>query len=221
MLDVAHISDLLQPFLGGAPVSPQLLAQLQRYLSLLLRWNARMNLTAVRAPEQIVTRHFGESLYAAKYLQEAGAFGPVPTPTLSDVGAGAGFPGIPIKLFFPHLRLTLIEAQAKKAAFLREVIRLLDLADVEVYCGRAETWGHGADVVTLRAVEKFHQVLPTVCRLVNPRGTICLLIGQDQLPQAQEIAGTEWMWSRESLVPGSEGRMVVSGKKIQANAQDA
>src|SRR3974390_1977123 len=110
MLPAARIAELLRPFLGDAPLPPELTAQLHTYLELLLRWNARMNLTAVRDPEQIVIRHFGESLFA----------------------------GLPIKLLLPEIRLTLIESQNKKATFLREVIRTLGLHDAEVYCGRAE-----------------------------------------------------------------------------------
>ena len=72
-MDAARIAALLEPFLGGEPVSPNLATQLQTYLDLLLRWNARINLTAVRDPEQIVTRHFGESLFAARLLRDAGA----------------------------------------------------------------------------------------------------------------------------------------------------
>ena len=84
------------------------------YLDLLLRWNAQVNLTAVRDPEAIVTRHFGESLFAAQVLlhwwRSACA-------TLADVGSGAGFPGIPMKLFTPELELTLIESHRRKLRF--------------------------------------------------------------------------------------------------------
>src|SRR6516162_8803791 len=173
MLDTARLVALLQPF---ADVSSDLAAQLQTYLDLLLRWNARINLTAVRDPEQIVTRHFGESLFAARVLRDAGAFAHT-TPTLSDIGSGAGFPGIPIKLFAPQIHLTLIESQNKKATFLRELIRTLNLADAEVFNGRAETWNHTADIITLRAVEKFEAVLPLAASTVAPDGKLCLLIG--------------------------------------------
>src|SRR5271169_3984978 len=101
MLDAGRIATLLQPFLPD--VSPELAGQLHTYLDLLLRWNARINLTAVRDPEQIVTRHFGESLFAARVLRDAGVLA-APTGadlTLADVGSGAGFPGVPIKLLVP------------------------------------------------------------------------------------------------------------------------
>ncbi len=126
------------PLPGWEP-SPELVVQLQTYLDLLLRWNARINLTAIRDPEQIVTRHFGESLFAARVLRSAGAL--APERPLADIGSGAGFPGIPIKLFAPELHVTLIESQNKKATFLREVIRTLGLSHIVVHCGRAENWG--------------------------------------------------------------------------------
>src|SRR5579871_4821290 len=105
-MDNFRLVELLQPFLGGIEASPRLIEQLQVHLDLLLRWNARVNLTAVRSPEQIVARHFGESLFTALTLSRHPAF--QPAGTLADVGSGAGFPGIPIKLLLPGLELILI-----------------------------------------------------------------------------------------------------------------
>jgi len=210
MLDAARISELLHPFLGDTPVPPDLYAQLETYLDLLLRWNARMNLTAVRDPEQIVTRHFGESLFAARVLRDAGAFDSaehVPS-TLADVGSGAGLPGIPIKLFIPNVQLTLIESQNKKATFLREVARALSLSHTVVHCGRAESWGHTAQLVTLRAVEKFGDVVPVAAGLVAPDGTLALLIGESQTGAAADLLGLGWKAAASRPIPRSEGRAV-------------
>jgi 16S rRNA (guanine527-N7)-methyltransferase len=205
MLDAPRIITLLQPFVPG--VSPLLATQLQTYLDLLLRWNARVNLTAVRDAEQIVTRHFGESLFAARVLQEAGVC--APGATLVDVGSGAGFPGIPIKLFAPELCVTLIESQNKKATFLREVVRALDMSHIVVYCGRAEDWGGRADIVTLRAVEKFIEVLPVAAGLVAASGTLELLIGAEQVDLARESLESPWHVAGPVRMPQSEGRVVV------------
>ena len=190
--------------------SPKLSAQLKSYLDLLLRWNARINLTAVREPEQIVTRHFGESLFAAQILLGKGndvAKGK----TLADVGSGAGFPGIPIKLFAPELDVTLIESHNKKAAFLREVIRALELDHAEVFCGRAEQWGKTADLVTLRAVEQFKRALPIAADLVTPSGRLCLLVGEGQVPTARQALGANWTWQKPIAVPLSADRVVLVG----------
>ena len=213
MLDASRIATLLGAFVD-APISAGLLAELQTYLDLLLRWNARTNLTAVRDPEQIVTRHFGESLFAARILRDAGAFKTATNeaPTLSDIGSGAGFPGIPIKLLLPDVQVTLIESQNKKATFLREVIRTLEVKDAEVYCGRAEAWYHTARVVTLRAVESFERTLPTAARLVAPGGTLCLLIGAGQIDRARSSLGPHWRFQNPVAVPLSRERAILMGR---------
>jgi 16S rRNA (guanine527-N7)-methyltransferase len=215
-MDATRIAALLEPFLGGEPVSADLAAQLQGYLDLLLRWNVRINLTAVRDPEQIVTRHFGESLFAARVLGDAGAFvsHSGDAPTLADVGAGAGFPGVPIKLFAPEVQLTLIESQNKKATFLREVIRALGIQGTEVFCGRAENWTRRATIVTMRSVEKFETAMAVSASLVTDAGTLCLLIGAGQAQPARKVLGSEWRFNPAVATPQSDGRVVLVGKRI-------
>ena len=163
------IAALLHPYRTG--LSATQLAQVSDYLDLLLRWNARMNLTAIRDPEQIVSRHFGESFFLASKLFGAGASQlpdyEITELSILDVGSGAGFPGIPLKIACPGLTITLVEANQRKAVFLREVIRALHL-DVEVKNVRAENLPPAsAGLVTLRAVEKFDSILPVAARLVR------------------------------------------------------
>src|SRR5579863_2029272 len=109
-MESSRIARLLEPF-AGSELAPALLQKFDAYLELLMRWNARVNLTAIRDPEQIVKRHFGESLFAARQMFDPA----VQTITVADVGSGAGFPGIPLKLWSPQIRLTLLESQNKKA----------------------------------------------------------------------------------------------------------
>jgi 16S rRNA (guanine527-N7)-methyltransferase len=206
-MDTASITQLLRPFTREVELSGELQEQLRLYLDLLLRWNARMNLTAVRGPEQIIARHFGESLFGARVLLGY-ADSPQTTITVADVGSGAGFPGIPLKLWKPQIHLTLIESQNKKATFLREAIRTLTLDSAEVFCGRAEQWGKTADLVTLRAVEKFERVLPVAAGLVAPDGRLGLFLGENQLPKASEILGEPFAWSDAVPIPQSDGRVV-------------
>lgn len=148
------IADLLKPYLSANRVdSPgNLYSQLSLYLDLLLKWNARTNLTAIREPEEIVRRHFGESLFAAEHLG--------PCTTLLDFGSGAGFPGLPIAILRPDIQITLAESQNKKATFLREVVRSLGLK-AEVWAGRVETMPESRqfDTVTLRAVDNMAAAL--------------------------------------------------------------
>jgi 16S rRNA (guanine527-N7)-methyltransferase len=277
-MDAAHIAELLKPFLRptstttpchsepsqrrGEEPAVLSLAQLQSistYIDILRRWNARINLTAIRSPEDIVTRHFGESLFAARHLfplspapspvssvvkdvdadvavdadvdvdvdvagstsgraalkgrvtapKEKGASAPV---SLADIGSGAGFPGLPIKLWAPHLSLTLIESNHKKAAFLREVTRALTLTDVNIQNARAETSAGTYDAVTLRAVERFESILPTAAALVRPSGRLALLISSAQQPQARSTL-PDFAWSEPSPIPQSRSRILLIARR--------
>jgi 16S rRNA (guanine527-N7)-methyltransferase len=158
------IPSLLRPYID--PLSPAQLDQVSTYLDLLLRWNSRMNLTAIRDPEQIITRHFGESFFLAHKLFQLRNY-EITKLQIVDLGSGAGFPAIPLKIVFPDAMITLIEAQQRKATFLREALRALDL-EAEVKNVRAETLPpSSADLVTLRAVEKFDQILPAAAHLIR------------------------------------------------------
>jgi 16S rRNA (guanine527-N7)-methyltransferase len=181
------------------------------YVDLLLRWNARINLTSVRQPEAIVTRHFGESLFTGRHLFPE----PGPPASLIDIGSGAGFPGLPIKLWAPQLHLTLIESSQKKVAFLRQLSRSLTLTDIDVFPGRAEAYtGPVADVVTLRAVERFSSVLPTAARLVAPGGRLALLIGEAQNSQATQLLPSA-AWDAPVPLPLSSSRVLLIGRSRQ------
>ncbi len=211
-MDAHRMAALLKPFLGGEIAPDKLIGQLQRYLDLLCRWNARINLTAVRDPEEIVTRHFAESLFAARLLREDGAFdsSTPKAPSLADVGSGAGFPGIPIKLFAPQVQLTLIESQNKKATFLREVIRTLEIHEADVFCGRAEHWNRIADVVTMRATERFESALQTAAKAVAQQGQLCLLLGASQRdPVQSQLSGFDW--KVEATTPLADNRILMVG----------
>ncbi len=215
------IAALLVPYIkhkthGTAPPET-LLSQLSIYLDILLRWNERTNLTAIRSPEEIVTRHFGESLFAARHIFPAGNSAATPALTLADVGSGAGFPGLPIKLWAPQVHVTLIESQHKKATFLREVIRALDLTSIEVQAIRAERVTQFFDTVTLRAVERFDQVLPAAAKLVRPGGRIVLLIGEDQITSAKSLLPA-YKWDEPRVIPNSQRCIVFLGTKLEESS---
>ena len=162
-IPAARIAALLTSFLGDTPAPPEIFDQLSLYLDLLLKWNARTNLTAIRDPEAIITRHFGESLFLATHL-------PASTKTLLDLGSGAGFPGLPCQLLHPTLSVTLAESQGKKAAFLQEVVRSLSLS-TQVHSGRAETLlgVRHFDIVTLRAVDRMTAAIALAAQLAPSR----------------------------------------------------
>jgi 16S rRNA (guanine527-N7)-methyltransferase len=211
-VEIARIAALLEPFLRTPlreriVLSEAQLAQISTHLDLLLRWNERMNLTAVRDADTIVTRHVGESLFAAITL-----FGATPagTPRVIDVGSGAGFPGLPMKFYVPGLRLTLIESSQKKGAFLKEAVRANALTDVDVFTGRAEQCQAQAEVVTLRAVERYDRVLPIAARLVARGGRMALLIGAPQVEQAHLLL-SEFRWDAPIPIPRSTIRRILIG----------
>ncbi len=185
-METARIAELLEPFLqkedgGREELSQVQLQQLSDYLDLLLRWNAKTNLTSVRQPEEIVTRHFGESLFLARNVDRGEVRSAI------DLGSGAGFPGIPLKIYSPGIAVTLIESQNKKATFLKEAIRKCTLTNINVFLGRAEELQQKTNLVTLRGVEHFHEVLPVAAGLVDAEGRLALLIGAGQVAAAKKL----------------------------------
>lgn len=116
----------------GIALAPDQLGQLLRYQRLLLEWNQQLNLTAIREPKLVQTRHFLDSLSCALVT------GDLNGRSLIDVGTGAGFPGLPLKILYPHLRLTLVESVGKKCAFLQAVVEQLALTNVAITAKRAE-----------------------------------------------------------------------------------
>ena len=180
-----RIGELLAPFLEQPLIASQL-EQISTYIDILLRWNARINLTAIRNPDEIVTRHFGESFFLARHLFPYANQATVPALRALDIGSGAGWPGLPLKIWAPDVHLTLVESNAKKAAFLREIVRALGLTQVGVINERTEALIERDDliqndVVTFRAVEHFEEILEQAMSFLVPGGRVALLIGSSQV----------------------------------------
>ena len=191
---------------GLRSLEPGASQKFAEYLSLLQRWNARMNLTAIRDEHGILTRHFVESIACAEHL-------PVGVASLLDFGSGAGFPGIPIALCHPEIAVTLAESQAKKAAFLGEAVRTLNL-NVVVFADRAEKLTRNYDCVCLRAVDRMERAVATASDLVTGQGWVAVLTTETELVQLQRTAGSGFNWSAPIPLPGSEQRILARGKKI-------
>jgi 16S rRNA (guanine527-N7)-methyltransferase len=203
-VETAVIAQLLQPFVE---LDEMRLRAISMYIDLLLKWNSRINLTAIREPSEIVQRHFGESLFAAKYaLQQKSA------DTAIDLGSGAGFPGVPFAMLAPDVQVTLIESQQKKATFLKELIYALGLKNVKVFGDRAESYSGTADLVMLRAVERFEQALQMAVRLTRAGGRVALMIGSGQVELARGL-GTNVNWSDPLQIPGGHSRELLFGTK--------
>jgi 16S rRNA (guanine527-N7)-methyltransferase len=190
---------------GLDPLGPDLADSFQSYLELLLKWNARLNLTAIREPEEILQRHFIECIFAARHL-------PSGIRTLLDFGSGGGFPGLPIALCRPEIEVSLGESQAKKAAFLREVVRLLGIANATVYTGRVEDLDRAFDAVALRAVDKMLDACRTAVHKVAPGGYLVLFLGEEA-SSAIVSEFDQFTWDTPVLLPESTQRLLLIGRK--------
>jgi 16S rRNA (guanine527-N7)-methyltransferase len=191
------------------PKSP-LIECIQSYTSLLLHWNQSISLTTITDPEEIVRFHFGESFFAASCV-------PIVDGRLADVGTGAGFPGLPLKMLIPALDLTLIESSAKKAAFLAEAVRTLGLERVHIFRSRMEEFKAGPDsalsspfdFITARAFGQFDALLAWSKDHLGPHGRVVLWLGQGDVALISEMAG--WGWAESVQIPGSKRRFIISG----------
>lgn len=133
-MDISQLLEETKEF--GVTLSVAQQVQFEAYLRLLLDWNERLNLTAVRTPEAIIERHFYDSLTCVTVT------GDLNGRALIDIGSGAGFPGLPLKIAFPHLQVTLVESVAKKTSFLQALVAELGLTQVQILAERAELLAH-------------------------------------------------------------------------------
>lgn len=146
----------------GISLSPEQLQQFERYYELLIEWNEKMNLTAITEKEEVYLKHFFDSITAAFYHDFSKPL------SLCDVGAGAGFPSLPLKICFPDLKVTIVDSLQKRITFLNQLATDLNLENVAFYHDRAETFGRredireSFDIVTARAVARL-SVLSELC----------------------------------------------------------
>ena len=193
------------------PLDPALGERFEDYLGLLMRWNARINLTAIRDEEGILTRHFVESIACARAL-------PAGIGTLLDFGSGAGFPGVPIALCRPEIAVTLAESQGKKAAFLQEAVRVLGLA-TKVYAGRAELLKARFDCVVLRAVDRMPQAVRAASKLASPEGRVLVMATKGELEQFEGLCGQEFSrFEAYPLAGSATGVLAIAHRRINLPA---
>jgi len=208
------------PFsLDGMRLDERTVVQLEEYLALILKWNARINLTATRKPEEILQRHFAESVFAAHLV-------PTKVKTLLDFGSGAGFPGVPIAICRPEIAVTLAESQKKKAMFLREVVRTLGLK-AEVWAGRVEAMADPVaarqlasgvpasrifDAVTLRAVDKMAQACELAVERLVSGGWLAVFATRKTETALDRLKGIRW--GTAVTIPGSEQEILRTGIRV-------
>jgi 16S rRNA (guanine527-N7)-methyltransferase len=233
-MEIKAIASALSSFIPEGTLSEAQLSQVSTYLDLLLKWNAKINLTSVRSPDEILTRHFGESCFLAHQLRNHQVT-KSPNQQVIDLGSGAGFPGLPLKIYAPNLCVTLIESNQKKATFLGEVIRALKLTGINVFASRAEDYvallkneqisesANEQIIITLRAVEHFDRILPLAGRLLTESpnyeitkspNLLALLIGSSQLPVARRLL-PRFSWNAPIPVPLSRSRILLFGHPPQ------
>jgi 16S rRNA (guanine527-N7)-methyltransferase len=185
----------------------QQVLQIQQYMKILLNWNEKINLTAIRDPLDILYRHFCESMYAAVSV-------PIETGRLADVGSGAGFPGIPLKIIRPDLQIFLIESNIKKATFLAEVIRELGLNDTQVIVSRYEELSEQVaplDFVCSRALGEFVPFLDWAHAEQLGTKQVILWVGARDVQEIQKVYN--WNWREPIQVPHSLRRLLLVGAK--------
>src|SRR6266849_5292116 len=183
------------------------IASIQRYMSLLLTWNEKINLTAIRDPLEMLYRHFCESMYA-------GVAVPLRAGRLADVGSGGGFPGLALKIIRPELQVFLIESNVKKATFLAEVVRELELADARVMVSRYEELGEEIaplDFVCSRALGEFDRFLDWARSERVAAGRAILWLGGRDVDEIKKIAG--WIWQQPISIPRSLQRFLLVGTR--------
>jgi len=194
------------------PIESRQVFLIQQYMKILLRWNEKLNLTAIRNPLEILYRHFCESMFAAGAI-------PVDKGRIADIGSGPGFPGIPLKILRPELELCLVESNVKKGTFLAEVVRELQLSNVRVLISRYEELGEELaplDFVCSRAVGEFGPFLEWAASNRVDSGQVILWIGGRDLEEAKK--SKEWEWKEPILIPKSLQRYLLVGKKIEMSA---
>lgn len=193
---------------GLQGLSPEAAARFASYLALLMRWNSKFNLTAVRDPDAIIRRHFIECIQCAQSLPA------VPDgSTLLDFGSGAGLPGIPIAICRPEIRITLAESQKKKAAFLRESVRCLGLG-ARVFDGRVEDLPSERDfsIVTLRAVDKMVEACQIALTQLAAQGWI-VIFATEKTESELRAALPAIRWLRRLPIHDSDIGLILLGQK--------
>jgi len=183
-------------------------------MQILGQWNEKLNLTAIRDPLEILYRHFCESMFGA-------VAGNVEFGRLADIGSGAGFPGIPLKIMRPDVELFLVESNLKKGTFLAEVVRQLELTGGKVLINRYEELGEElapVDFVCARALGEFGAFLKWAASPQLSARRLLLWIGGRDLDEVRK--SEDWEWAEPVLVPQSLRRYILAGtRKMSANRQ--
>ncbi len=184
------------------------IGQIQEYIRLLLAWNEKVNLTAIRDPLEILQRHFCESMFAANVVELGKC-------RLADIGTGAGFPGLALKILLPEAQIVLVESNIKKATFLAEVVRALGITGANVLVSRYEELGEEiapVDFLLARALGEFEVFLNWAASERVDAKRVVLWVGAADVEQV--LKGLGWAWEPPVSVPQSLRRVLLIGNKV-------
>jgi len=192
--------------MNGLELSAGQLAQFEVFKENLLDWNTRMNLTAITDDTGIWQKHFADSLTLLPFL-------PVGEFSMIDVGSGAGFPGIPIKIMRPDVDLTLLDSTRKRVTFLEDSVRRLGLESVDCVHARAEEYRGSFDVCTTRAVARLDKLIKWCMHLLKPGGVFLAMKGsqveaelEEAMPVIKKLGGELVEVRKVEVVPGLVAR---------------
>ena len=165
----------------GITLSTYQLDKLEKFYKLLVEWNNKINLTRIIDKEDVYLKHYYDSLTINKVIDLN------EVETLCDVGSGAGFPGIVLKIFYPHLKITLVDSLQKRVNYLNEIIKELDLKDIKAIHVRGEEYKEKFDVVTSRAVANIEKLMKYTMHLLNKNGVLVALKGNIEEELTEEV----------------------------------
>ena len=188
-------------------VNSDQVGQIQEYIRLLLVWNEKVNLTAIRDPLEILDRHFCESMFAANVVELGKC-------RLADIGTGAGFPGLALKILLPEAQIVLVESNIKKATFLAEVVRALGVTGANVLVSRYEELGDEiapVDFLLARALGEFDVFLKWAASDLVDAKRVILWVGTADVEQV--LRSPAWAWEPAVSVPQSLRRVLLIGNK--------
>lgn len=179
--------------------------KIRAYMDKLVVWSQRLSITTIRDPEEIIRLHFGESLFAIHLLPKGHR-------RLADVGSGAGFPGIPLRMGSPEMDLTLIESNSRKCVFLQEIVRGIGLTHVRIFKGRMDDFPgppNSFDIVTGRAFGQHAGVVSWSERILLEDGILALWLVDRDASKVMSVPG--WNWNDPAHIPYSRERCILIG----------
>ena len=189
-------------------VNADQIAHIQEYIRLLLVWNEKVNLTAIRDPLEILYRHFCESMFATKTVDLGQC-------RLADIGTGAGFPGLALKILLPEAQIILVESNIKKATFLAEVVRALGITGANVMVSRYEELGEEiapVDFLLVRALGEFEVFLKWAASERVDAKKVILWLGASDVEEVRKRS--QWAWESAVSVPQSLRRVLLIGTRV-------